>query len=1075
MKSIIRWAITNSPGMNVMMIAVLVLGGVCLATMRREVFPEFELEVVMISVPYPGATPEDVETGINQKIEEAIRSVDGIKKVTSIAQEGAGYVLAELYADVPDVQKILNEIDREVARIPSFPELAEDPSVTQITFREAAIRVAVIGPDIESPDAEKRLRAVAEGVRDDLLQLASVSSASIMGAKPYQIDVEIPEENLRKYGLTLSQVAGILRRENVELPGGQLRGEGQEILLRAKNRGRVGAEIENLPLITQPGGVVLTVKDVGTVSDEFADVSSHSEVNGEPALVVSVERTKSEDLLRLVGQVRDYVADKELPVGYRMAVWGDTSIDVRDRLNLLLRNGAQGLLLVFLVLTLFLELRLAFWVALGIPISVLGAGIFLSYGGQTLNMLTLFSFLVALGIVVDDAIVIGENIYAHRQMGKKPIAAAIDGAVEVLPSVTASVTTTVIAFTPMFFVTGVMGKFMGVIPFAVIAMLLISLVESAFVLPCHLAHPHHMFFRIVGILFYPLRPLAWLLHWLSEKTTVALDWSLVRIYQPTLSFGLRFPLVPIAGAFALLIFTGGLIRAGVVPLVLFPKTDSKLLVASITYPDGTPLDVTMQATERMEEAIREVSREIGAARAEREGLPADEIYPESAPGEEGPVLLTFRQVGERSGLAGPGSQNVTGSHVGQIFVELYDTTVREVSSEELLQRWRRRAGEFPGAESISYQNVDFGPGGRPIEFKLLATDEAADNLAAATEEVKNRLADFAGVFDIGDDNTPGKWEFQFKVKDRALATGVTPSDLGETVRNAYYGAEAMRLQRGRHEVKLMVRYPEEERRSLADFSEIRLRGSDGAERPITELAEVNVRRGFSEINRVNQKRSITITADLDESKANAEQIITQLRNEFMPQLMKKYPGISVRWEGQQEQSRESVGSLMVGFAVAITAMFVLLVLQFRSYFQPLLILAIIPFGMVGAVWGHALMGIPLTLFSMFGLVALAGVVVNDSIVLIDFINQRVREGLPLRQALLESGTRRFRPVLLTSLTTIAGLLPLLMEKSFQAQLLIPMATSLAFGLMMATALVLFMVPILYNVYGKAHPAIDSAE
>ncbi|WP_153559205.1 efflux RND transporter permease subunit [Roseimaritima sediminicola] len=1067
MKRIIAWAIASSPGMNVIMVASMLVGALCLYQMRREVFPEFELEIVMVTVPYPGASPEDVEQGVCQLIEEPVRSLEGVKKVTSIAQEGAGYVLIELLADVKDVQKVLAEIDREVSRISNFPDLAEDPQIQQITFRDAAIRIGIIGPESLDEQAERQLRAVAEEVRDDVLQLDAVSAAEVMGGRSYQIDVEISESTLRRYDLSLDEVAQRLRSRNVELPGGQLRAEGQEVLFRAKNKGRVGDEIRRLPLITRSDGVVLTVDDLGTVRDDFEDTTNISEINGRPAMVVNVNRTKSEDLLAMTDQVRAYLETKDLPPGYRSIIWGDTSTDVRDRLRLLLRNGAQGLALVFLVLALFLEIRLAVWVALGIPISILGAGIALAWGDQTLNMLSLFSFLVALGIVVDDAIVVGENIYAHRQMGKNYLQSSIDGASEVVPSVTASIFTTVIAFSPMFFVSGVMGKFMAVIPFAVIAMLFISLLESMFVLPCHLAHRHEGFFRILSVLLYPLRPFGFVLMWLNQRTSRAMEWFAREIYVPTLRFCLHYPLVPIAATLGMCIFTAGMVRGGVVPRILFPKSDNNLLQASITFPDGTPAAVTDAATTRMEEAIRELSAEIAAERAAGEGLSVAEIYPDEPDDVLGPVQLTYRQVGSITNTQGPmGDSGGGGSHVGQIFVELYDTTIRTTHSDEILARWRAKAGDFAGMEKITYGSVGVGPGGKPIEFKLLAPEVAADQLEAATEEVKQRLADFEGVYDIGDDNTPGKWEFQLKVKDQALATGVTENDLGTTIRNAYYGAEVMRLQRGRHEVKLMVRYPEDERSSLADYQDVRVRTSDGSERPITEIADVNIIRGYSEINRVDQMRAITISADLDETKTEPDLVVEELRTNFIPQLLQKYPALSVRWEGQREQSEESVGSLFAGFGVAILAMFILLVLQFRSYVQPILILAIIPFGMIGAIWGHAVLGLPLTLFSMFGLVALAGVVVNDSIVLIDFINARVREGLSGREALLEAGHRRFRPVMLTSMTTIAGLLPLLTERSFQAQLLIPMAASLAFGLMLATGLVLLMIPILYLFYLK---------
>jgi len=1078
MRSIISWAISNAPGMNVVMIAVLLVGGLSMMNLRRETFPAFELEVVMVTVPYPGATPEDVEEGICQKIEESVRSLDGIKQVTSIAQESMGYVLIELRSDVRDVQKILSEIDREVSRISTFPVLAEDAQVEQLTFRSAAIRVGVIGPpgSTNEIESELRLREVCERVRDDLLQLPAVSSATVMGGRPYQIDVEISEAILRSYGLSLEQVASIIRARNVELPGGNLKSDSQEVLLRAKNKGRIGAEIARLPLVTEPGGTVLTVGDLGNVRDEFEDVSTISEINGQPAMVVNVERTKAEDLLAMVEAVRGYVARTELPEGYRFAIWNDTSVEVRGRLNLLTRNGVQGLLLVFVVLTLFLEMRLAFWVALGIPISILGAGVFLAWGGQTLNMLSLFSFLMALGIVVDDAIVIGENIYAHRQMGKSYLDSARDGATEVMPSVIASVSTTIIAFSPMFFVSGVMGKFMAVIPFAVIAMLVISLWESTFVLPCHLGHAHTGFFRLASILTYPLRPIAMLLDFSNRRASEWMAWFTESIYGPVLHFSLRHPTIPIAVSIAMMLVTLGLVRGGVVPTVLFPKTDNNLLHATITFPDGTAASVTDAATRKMEEAIREVSREEAEAKAKITGQKVEDVYPNEGSGVVGPVILTYREVGNISatdGVAANGGGG--GGHVGQIFVELFDTEIRDIHSDTLTERWRRKVGEIYGAEKITFGTVGVGPGGKAVEFKLLASSAHVDELEILTKAIKDKLREYTGVYDIADDNSPGKWEYQFSVKESALATGVTETDLGETVRNAYFGAEVMRLQRGRHEVKLMVRYPEAERRSLVNFREIRVRDRQGVERPINEVAELTANRGFSEINRLDQRRSITITADVDEALANSDLITTDLQKNFLPKLLADYPEISVKWQGQREQSQESVGSLKVGFGIAILAMFVLLVLQFKSYAQPILILAVIPFGMIGAVWGHALLGLPLTLFSMFGLVALAGVVVNDSIVLIDFINSRLRDGMEPMAALLESGQRRFRPIVLTSLTTIAGLAPLIMEKSFQAQLLIPMAASLAFGLMLATALVLLLIPVFYLLYLRAAALIGFSQ
>ncbi len=1066
MRSLVRWSVNNSPAINVMVFCTLITGLVSFFWLRREVFPEFELEIVLVQVPYPGASPSDAEKGVCQPVEEAVRALDNIKRLVSIAREGGGYVMVELDSNVRDVQKVVTEIRSRVDRITNFPELAEDPQVEQITFREAAIRLAVIGPESSDPLAELKLREVTEQVRDDLLELGQVTQANIQGAKPFQIDVEISEDTLRKHGLTLTTVAQILRRENIEMPGGQLKADGQEILLRGKNRREIGEELKQLPVISQANGTVLKVSDIGAVRDAFDDSSVINEVNGKPALVISVDRTSDEDLLNITAAVREYAASAVLPAGYSLQLWGDTSVDVRDRMRMLRDNGLQGLCLVFVLLALFLEFRLAFWVSMGIPISIMGAGIILYNTDQTLNMLSMFAFLMALGIVVDDAIVVGENIHAHRSMGKDYVQAAIDGTVEVMPSVITAVMTTIIAFMPFFFVSGVMGKFIAVMPVAIIAMLAISLIEAATALPCHLSHdpnekPHTVIAKIMRSLSLGLRPIEVLFNKGSSICGGALDHFGERIYIPALKFLLRYPLLGLSGGLAVLLITVAVVKAGYIPINPFPKSDSNQILAQIVYPDGTPARVADEATSRIELAVRNVSQRLYEEQAVRH-----EAIEAEGGATQGPVKLTFRQVGQMTAQGPMRSANGgSGSNVGQVLVELRDSTERNITSTELINLWRKEAGEFNGAELIRFDSASMGPGGQPIEFKLLAPAAHQEELDQAVEGVKAYLGTFTGVYDIRDDATPGKLEFQIRVKDRAQSMGITSADLAETIRNAYYGAEVMRMQRGRHEVKLMVRYPVDERSSLTQFSEIRVRGDDGIERPITELAEPVVVRGYSEINRLDQQRSITITADLDASEANSQQIADALRNNyFNDEFKSKFPDVSVNWEGQQQQTYESLSSLAIGSALALLAMYILLVVEFRSYFQPLLIMAIIPFGIIGAVWGHAFMGLEVTLFSFFGLVALTGVVVNDSIVLVDFINHRVRGGMDQRQALLEAGRRRLRPVFLTSITTIGGLFPMLLEKSFQAQFLIPMATSIAFGLMLSTVLVLFQVPVFFQLY-----------
>ncbi|MCA9175048.1 MAG: efflux RND transporter permease subunit [Planctomycetales bacterium] len=1118
MRAITRWAIANAPAINILMIMVMLVGLASTLSMRREDFPSFDLEIILVTVPYPGATPSESEEGICQKIEESVRGIDGVNKVTSVAQEGSASVVLELDAKVRDPDRVLDEVRAEVDRIPSFPEEAEDPEVRRQTVRQPAIRVGVLGPDSNSERAEMEVREVAEQVRNLLLQKSNITQVEFLGAKDYQIDIEISEEQLRAHGLTLQQAADIVRRENRQLPAGTLRSPAQEVLLRSDNRRTVGDRIGQLPLVTNESGAVLTVADLGKVSDEFADGTLISRIDGQLAVAMSVQKTDSEDMLKIVSTVKETLATDAqmlLPPGYSLTTWGDRTVEVRSRINLLLENGAQGLLLVFLLLAIFLELRLAFWVAAGIPFALLATSVYLYSTDQTLNMLSMFGFVMALGIVVDDAIVVGENVYAHRQMGRNTRDAALAGTLEVAPSVTASVSTTVIAFMPLLFVSGVMGKFMAVMPVAIIGMLLVSLVECVTILPCHLAHEDSLVFRLLGGLTKPFRwtpitlsaillgtaGLWWLLGgpageqlaarlneaapvppqqlrqrvlftggallllgglsyipvifgWINRAAESALDAFIGRVYLPTLKLAIKHQMEFIACCIAVLIVSVGVVRSGRVPFAIFPKLDGNSIQASVSFPDGTPGAVTERWMRKIEEGIQQVDeryrKEFGA----------------------GVVTTTYRIVGQQVMGQGPGGAGSAsrGSHVGSVEVELQDVSLRPASSADIIREWREAVGPIPGAESIKFQSVNMGPGGIPIEFKLLAEARHVDELERAVERCKERLAEEPGVFDIADDSAPGKWELRLRVKEDAIPLGIRNSDLAETVRASYYGAEVMRLQRGRHEVKLMVRYPSEERRSLTNLREIRIRTEDGIERPLTEVADVEIVRGYSEINRVDQLRSITVSADLDEKVANARQIIQGpqgLKNQFIPNVLaKEFPNVQVRWEGQQQQTSESVGSLMRGLVIAMFGMFILLVVEFKSYLQPLLVMMIIPFGLIGAIIGHGIQGIPLTMFSLFGLVALTGIVVNDSIVLIDFINHRVRAGVPVNEALLQAGQRRFRPVMLTTITTVAGLLPILLETSLQAQVLIPMATSIAFGEIFATVLVLYLMPVSYWVYAS---------
>ena len=658
MKALVRWSVNNTPAMNIVMLVLLGAGAWCVASLQREYWPYYELDEIEIRVAYPGASPEEVERAICEKIEAAVATISGVEVIRSTASEGSGQIRLELHsgASQSDVQQILGEVRAAVDQIPSLPLLAEEPQISQRMPRTTAIQIGVIGPDDDNIAAALELRRIAEEVHDDLLMFDSISLVELQGVPRFQIDVEIRAETLQQYGLTLSKVAEIIRAENVEIPGGTLRTESQEILLRGSNRRNIGHEIADIPIISHPNGVVLTLSEIGSVRDEFADDTSISRINGRPGIAVAVNTTAAEDLLEVGREVYSYLEAKALPPGYELVPYRDRSDDVQDRLKLMLKNGWMGLILVFVLLALFLELRLAFWVAMGIPVSLFGACNMMYLTGQTLNLTSLFAFLIALGIVVDDAIVVGENIYVHRWQGKSLRQAAIDGTMEVLPSVTTSVITTVIAFLPMLFVTGRLGRFTTVLPLAVISMLLISLGECLTILPSHLAHRDNFLLTLISWLLTPVRYLGTLFVWLNQRISRLLDGFIERVYLPSLSWSLRNPPIVIATAAGLLIVSAGVVRSGCVPFVVLPRIDSNVLQVLIAYPNGTPADVTDTATRRIEAAMAKVNQQsIDERLTERQA---------------GVVLAMHRAVGYGASSTGDVS---TGSHVGSITVSLLDS------------------------------------------------------------------------------------------------------------------------------------------------------------------------------------------------------------------------------------------------------------------------------------------------------------------------------------------------------------------------------------------------------------------
>ena len=833
-----------------------------------------------------------------------------------------------------------------------------------------------------------------------------------------------------------------------------LKTESQELIVRASSKDIDGDTIRQLPLITNEGnGVPVTVGEVANVIDGFEETNDHALINGREGLVIRIAKTNEEDLFTIVESVQAYIAQKELPPGYTLDTWGDVSVDVRDRIDLLSRNGLQGLDSRIHCVGGFLGTAARVLGRDGDSDFDFGCRLYLYWStGQTMNMLTMFAFLMALGIVVDDAIVIGENIYAKREEGLSHIAAAVSGTYEVLPSVIASVTTTIIAFMPLMYVTGVMGKFISIMPVAVIAMLLISLFESAFILPSHLAHDDNLFMRIIGVVLYVFKPLIVCVNWLNKFAAAGMTAAIDKFYQPLLRFSLHHKSVVLASVLSMMLFAVGLVASGIAPFSMFPQMDGREINATVSFPDGSREVFTENALAELEDAFRRVDARV------------KEEYGNSV------IRNLYLNVGE-IGDANKGQAGLTrGAHVGKVEIELTQPDEREITTQQLNKMWREESPKIAGTESLKFAARSMGPGGSAIEFKLLFDESSVEYIDQAAEECKAFLAKKVGLSDFEDDSNEGKSELTVRLNEVGRALGLSESMLANSMRSGYYGEEVKREQRGRHEVKLMVRYPSDAREDMEEFEKVRIRDNDGIERPLLDVATPILEPSPAKINRLNQRRSVTISAEVDDEKANAAQIIEEMKVGFIPELIKKYRDeydarLSVNWEGEAAQNIESVDSMKKGFFVAMLAMYVLLTLQFRSYVQPLIILAIIPFGVLGAILGHAIMQIHLTLFSFFGLIALTGVVVNDSIVLVDCINREIRSGLPMFDALMSAGKRRFRPIMLTSFTTVAGLSPMLFETSLQAQVLIPMAVSLVFGLITGTMLILLLVPIFYFFYG----------
>jgi multidrug efflux pump subunit AcrB len=1031
MKTPIQWMADNHVAANILML-VFVVGGLLIGrSIKQEVFPEFELDIVTVTVAYPGASPVEVEDGIIRPVEHAVSSINNVKRITATAREGVGTVMIEVI-EGEDVDAVLNDAKAEVDRIRTFPEEAEKPVVSKLSRRHEVISLVVYGDA-----SERAIREQAERVRDDLLALPGITQVELEAVRPYEISIEISEENLRRYNLTLDQVASVVHRASLDLPGGSVKTEGGEVLIRTREKRFTGTEFDSVTVITRADGSQVLLRDIARVRDIFTEIDQEATFDGKRAAMVQVYRVGDQTPKEISAVVNEYVKrhEVELPPTIQLAVWKDRSLMLNDRLNLLLRNGSIGFVLVLLILALFLEMRLALWVAAAIPVSFLGALLLVPIFNISINMLSLFAFIIVLGVVVDDAIIIGENIYTHRRMGKSLSQAASEGATEVAKPVVFAVLTSVAAFAPLLFVTGTMGKFFWVIPVIVISVLMISLTESLFVLPAHLSG---RFSRS------PARIWQWIEVRRSRFDKVV-AWMIDHTYTPTLRWVAHNRYTTLALAILVLLATLGFIGGGYIKFVFMPTIDADEITVQLAMSPGTPYDHTRAIAERIQ----------------REGVSLVKEYDRRRDDGQSNLEHAFVVVGQQFARGGAN----TGSHLAQVRLLLKPPNERNINSVEFANRWRERIGEIPGAEELTFR-AQLVRTSADIDIQLSHQD--FNVLLQAVDRVRNLLSGYAGVTEVADSYTQGKRELQLRLKPEARSLGITESDLATQVRSAFYGAEALRIQRGRDEVKVMVRYPEDERRSLDDIENLRLRAPSGGEVPFAQAAYVEDTRGYSEINRTDRRRVVDVTAAVNKNITNTTEVLADLKSGSLKQLLFDYPGLTVDLEGESRERRESMGSLWVGFVMALFLIFGLLAIPFRSYTQPLVIMSAIPFGIVGAVIGHILLGYDLSLISMMGIVALTGITVNDALVMIDFINRARHGGIPLREAILQSGARRFRPIILTSLTTFFGLAPMIVATSVQSRFLVPMAISLGFGVLFSTAITLVLVPALYLILEDIH-------
>lgn len=1012
MKRVLGFFVRYPIWANVLMFTIVGFGIIFWNGMNYSFFPEIPPDFINIEVEYIGASPEEVEEGVVLKIEENLEGIEGIDRVTSVSRENFGIVIVEVLRG-QDIHKVLQDVKNAVDKIGSFPGNSEKPVVYERKFRAHALSVVLYG----ETDAFN-LKYVAEHMRDEFLAMPEISQVSLTGLPSIEFSIEVTEADMRRYELTFDEISAAVAAANINISGGKLETEDEEILIRSWGRKYFAKQLHGVVVRGASDGNVIYLRDVADIREKWEDSPDKVYYNGQEAVILRIEKTSVEDILAIANRVKAYVRDFNRKNNVIKAhILDDRTIPLEQRIDLLVRNGIMGLILVVLLLSFFLNRRFSFWVSVGLPFSFAGMFIIIGFVGITINVISLFGMIIVVGILVDDAIVVGENIYAHYEKGEPALNAAIDGSLEMLPPVFTSVATTIIAFLPFFFLDGVMGKFIWHMALVVISALVFSLVEAFFILPAHLAHSRGL--KAGNGVSKTRKKIERIIYIMTHK-----------IYAPLLRAAMNHKWITVMAPTAFVLMTVGLVRGGFIGLTFFPMIDRDTVPVNLTLVAGRQEKDVDRILAQIENACWRVNAEMKKERPDHKDV----------------MLGIERTIGNND-------LNEQGSHAGKIDIQLLDGETRDMDTMTIANRIREAVGPVPEAQNITFGRISMF--GKPVSISLVGSDH--QQLKKACNLLMAELGNFDSLKDVVNTEQEGRRELDIRLKPRAHALGLKLRDVVGQVRQGFFGQQIQRIQRGRDEIRVWVRYRDEDRASLTLLDQMRIRTPQG-EYPFAELATYEVQRGVSRINHLNRLREITVEASLASEDIDLPPILEDIKTRVVPRVLSRVHNVQALFEGQSREQKKIMTSVFTAFPIAMVAMFILIILVFRSIAQAGLVISLIPLGIMGAVWGHGIRGIQLNMLSLYGVIALAGIVVNDSIVLVDQVNRNLRVGQKFFDAVYNAGVSRLRPILLTTLTTAIGMAPIMIEKSRQAQFLIPMAVSVAFGLLFGTFILLLILP-----------------